>query len=505
MLRITRHHACRTAAPVLEALEARRLFNAVTSLSLINAQTDQVIQTLTNGDTINLANFPSGQLSVRANTDNQNVQSVRFGLDATANFRVENAAPYALFGDVNGNFTGGTFSVGQHSLTATPFSADNAAGTAGTAQAVSFNVINQPTAIEVTNLVLINAQTDQVIKTLNNGDTINLADFPANQLSIRADVSGGTGVKSVRFRLDSNANFRTENAVPYVIFGDNHGDIVGGTFSVGPHQVVATPFTGANGTGTAGTFKSVTFNVVNNPAPGPNVTGLFLINADSDQVIQEIHDGDTFNRQELPTTNLSVQAITEGSTGSVKFALDQNNNFRVENFAPYALFGDNAGNDFVGGSFSLGEHTLTATAFSGSNATGTSGTAETVKFTFVDDSVAPQVTGLFLINTDTQQVIQEIHDGDTINIGDLPPTHTNVNAVTNASASSVKFGFDGNDSFRTESIAPYALFGDAGGQFVAGTFNFGEHTISATPFTDDNAGGTAGDPLTVAFTLSGTT
>jgi len=386
---------------------------------------------------------------------------------------------------------------------ATPFSADNTGGTAGTAQSVTFHVINQPAAIQVTNLVLINAQNDQVIQTLNNGDTINLADFPAGQLSIRADVVGS--VKSVRFRLDANSNFRTENAVPYVIFGDNAGDIVGGTFSVGPHQVVATPFTGGNGTGTAGTFKSVTFNVVNNPAPGPNVTGLFLINADTDQVIQEIHEGDTFNRQQLPTQNLSVQAITQGSTGSVRFALDQNNNFRVENFAPYALFGDNGGNDFVGGSFSLGEHTLTATAFSGSNATGSTGTAETVSFTFVDEPVAPQVTGLFLINTDTQQVIQEIHDGDTINVGALPPTHLNVNAVTNASASSVKFGLDANDNLRTESIAPYALFGDASGQFVEGTFNFGEHTITATPFTDDNAGGTAGDALTVAFTLAGTT
>src|SRR4029079_11148188 len=106
-----------------------------------------------------------------------------------------------------------------------------------------------------------------------------------------------------------------------------------------------------NGTGTAGTFKSVTFNVVNNPAPGPNVTGLFLINADTDQVIQEIHEGDTFNRQQLPTQNLSVQAITQGSTGSVRFSLDQNYNFRVENFAPYALFGDNGGNDFVRRSF----------------------------------------------------------------------------------------------------------------------------------------------------------
>jgi hypothetical protein len=475
-------------------LESRCLFNAVTSLQLINAVTDQPIQTLQNGDTINLAEFPAGQLSVRANTDDQGVESVRFALDANANFRTENSPPYVLFGDNSGNISGGTIAVGAHTLTATPFSADNAGGTAGTAQTVSFNVINQPV---VTNLVLINAQTDQVVKTLQNGDEINLADFPANQLSIRADVVGGSLVKSVRFRLDANANFHVENVAPYVIFGDNSGDISGGTFSVGPHQVEATPFTGSNATGSAGIGKSVTFTVVNEPPPPPEVTSLLLINADTDQVIEEINDGDVFNRQLLPTLNLSVQAITTGATGSVRFGLDATSNFRVENFSPYVIFGDNSG-DIAGGSIALGQHTLTATPFTGANATGTAGTLETVDFEIIDE---PVVTGLFLINTDTQQVIQEIQDGDTIDQADLPTQNLNVQALATAGTQSVKFGFDQNDNFRVESFPPYAMFGDAGGTFLAGSIGVGQHSITATPFAGDNATGTDGDPLTVDFEI----
>jgi hypothetical protein len=382
-MRKTNQSGRRVVATVVERLETRCLFNAVTSLELINAATDEPVKTLVYGDTINLAELPPNQLSIRANTD-QGVESVRFALDNNPSFRVENSPPYVLFGDNSGNISGGTLSVGNHTLSAAPFSADNATGTAGMPEIINFNVINQPV---VTNLVLINAQTDQVVKTLQNGDEINLADFPPNQLSIRADVAGT--LKSVRFRLDANSDFRTENVAPYVIFGDNSGDIAGGTFSVGPHQVVATPFTGSNATGTAGIEKSVTFNVVNNPAPAPTVTHLFLINADTDTVIQEIHDGDTFNRQELPTLNLNVQAVTDGTTGSVKFGLDATSNFRIENFAPFALFGDNGGNDYVGGSFSLGEHTLTATPFTQHNAAGTAGTAETVKFTFIDEPVTP--------------------------------------------------------------------------------------------------------------------
>jgi hypothetical protein len=395
-MRKTNEHA-RRGAPVAELLEGRCLFNAVTSLQLINAVTDQPIKTLTNGDTINLAEFPAGQLSVRANTDS-GVESVRFALDANANFRTENSAPYVLFGDNAGNISGGTIAVGPHTLTASPFSADNA----------------------------------------------------------------------------------------------------GGTFSVGPHQVEATPFTGINATGSAGIGKSVTFTVVNEAPPAPEVTGLFLINADTDQVIQEIHDGDTFNRQLLSTLNLNVQAITTGATGSVRFGLDATSSFRLENFAPYALFGDNGGNDFVAGSIALGQHTLTATPFTGANATGTTGTAETVDFEIIDQ---PVVTGLFLINTDTQQVIQELHDGDQINQDDLGTQNLNVQALTSPSGSSVKFAFDQNDNFRVESTPPYALFGDAAGTFLAGSIGVGQHSIAATAFTGDNATGTEGDPLTVDFEI----
>jgi hypothetical protein len=491
-MKSTMHFARRSAAaPVAEFLEDRRLFNAVTSLTLINAQTDQVIKTLNNGDSINLAEFPANQLSIRAEVD-QGVQSVRFGMDNVASVRVENAAPYVLFGDVNGNISGGTFSVGEHKFSATPFSADNATGTIGTPVFISFTVTNQPA---VTNLVLMNAQTDQAIKTLNSGDTINLSDYPPNQLSIRADVVGGP--KSVRFALDDNPNVRTESAAPYVIFGDNPGgDIVGGTFSVGQHEVTATPFTGTNGSGVTGINKSVLINVVNNAPTAPELTGLFLISADTDQVIAEIKGGEVFNRRDLPTEHLNIQATTSGPTGSVRFDLDTTQNPHIENFAPYSLFGDSGAGDFAAGSISDGLHSLSVTPFTGANGTGI-GQVHDFFFTINND---PVVTGLFLINTDTQQVIQELHDGDKLS--NLPTQHLNIEARTAGRTGSVVFGLDGNGNFRTESVAPYALFGDTNGKFAAGFFSSGQHTISATPFDAANGTGESTDPLVVNFEIT---
>src|SRR5918993_2221128 len=86
-------NAARLAAsckPVVEGLEGRRLLSGtITTLTLINADTDKAIGTLENGATLNLATLPTKNLNVRAEVSGE-VESVRFALDAKANFRTEN-------------------------------------------------------------------------------------------------------------------------------------------------------------------------------------------------------------------------------------------------------------------------------------------------------------------------------------------------------------------------------------------------------------------------------
>jgi len=55
---------------------------------------------------------------------------------------------------------------------------------------------------------------------------------------------------------------------------------------------------------------------------------------------------------------------------------------------------------------------------------------------------------------------------------------------------------------RIESIASYSLSSDNGqGDFAPWTLGLGAHTVTATPYTATNAGGQAGEALTVTFTL----
>jgi nitrous oxidase accessory protein NosD len=127
----------------------------------------------------------------------------------------------------------------------------------------------------------------------------------------------------------------------------------------------------------------------------PAISSLTLINADTGQAIKDPFKGGTLDLATLPTRNLSIRANTSPSTiGSVKFGLDSNATYRIENLKPYALKGDNTQTgDYYPWTPSLGTHTVTTTPYSGRDATGEKGTALVITMTVIDsDSSEPDDT-----------------------------------------------------------------------------------------------------------------
>src|SRR5205085_3826492 len=124
----------RTAASI-EPLESRRMLaQAVASFTLVNASNGAGLtgfDPIQNGATIDLAQLSTQSFSIRANTNPATVGSVQFGLDAQANIRIENAAPYAMLGNNGSVYTPWNASLGSHTVTATPFSGSNLSGTVG--------------------------------------------------------------------------------------------------------------------------------------------------------------------------------------------------------------------------------------------------------------------------------------------------------------------------------------------------------------------------------------
>lgn len=100
----------------------------VTGFTLIDADTDQPIGPLEEGDILTLAELPTPRLNVRADTSPATVGKVVFGLDGNAGYRTEKGAPYALAGDDDGDYTAWTPEAGPHTLRATPYTTAGAEG-----------------------------------------------------------------------------------------------------------------------------------------------------------------------------------------------------------------------------------------------------------------------------------------------------------------------------------------------------------------------------------------
>ncbi|MDQ3551044.1 MAG: malectin domain-containing carbohydrate-binding protein, partial [Bacteroidota bacterium] len=142
------------------------------TFTLINADTDQPIQTLNNGSTLDLATLPTKNLNIRANS-NSSSGSVLFNLSGaeTRNF-TDNAMPYALYGDNNGNYNAWTPKVGSYTLKGTPFTAIDGSGTAGTPLTIGLIVTTSATAPSSNALLFVE----------------NLDKFPSNDVFVASRI-----------------------------------------------------------------------------------------------------------------------------------------------------------------------------------------------------------------------------------------------------------------------------------------------------------------------------
>lgn len=147
VLKLTADDGELTASDTITIWITDQATHAVTSFTLINADTDQPISgfdSLLDGAVLNLATLPTANLNIRANTNPATVGSVRFGLDGNASYSTETDAPYALAGDSSGSgdYNAWTPVLGSHTLTATSYSESGARGAAGAALSIAFDVID---------------------------------------------------------------------------------------------------------------------------------------------------------------------------------------------------------------------------------------------------------------------------------------------------------------------------------------------------------------------------
>ncbi|MDX2306011.1 MAG: SGNH/GDSL hydrolase family protein [Microscillaceae bacterium] len=359
-----------------------------------------------------------------------------------------------------------------------------------------------PPAQAVKSFQLINAQNDQVITTLQNGGIITLNEMPTTQFNIEA-ITDPNPVGSIRWQLTGpRSQSILENLPRYALFGNNGSDFYGQTLPTGSYTLTATPYSLSAGQGTAGSALSIQFQVVQSQATQAGLN-IYLVNALSNQDIQEIQEGNVIDLSKLSTNQLNIRStLSQGTAGSLSFQLTgAAPTSRIESTAPYALFGDVAGN-FNDWTAVNGNYQLTVLAYSGASASGSLLQSKTVNFSIITQNTPPapppvgvSVESLILINAQNNQVIQFLQNGNVLNLAQLPTQSFNVSANTTGAVQRVAFNLD-NLYIRSESTAPYALFGDVGGVYSGQGFALGTHNLTVTPYDQT---GVAGTPMSINF------
>ncbi len=231
----------------------------------------------------------------------------------------------------------------------------------------------------------------------------------------------------------------------------------------------------------------------------PSIGHFSIVNSDNGEVLQLIENGATIAVDELdPYTILANVNAT--SFKSVIFDLDQQTSFRIDNRAPFSLAGELDGALRPLKKLALGDHTLTATPFTGYNGKGEKGEALSVNFTLIDSSL-PVITEFNLVNTSTKERIKQLKNGDTLNYTDFKSNAYDIVAeVSDLPVVNVGFDYDNQRKTHFDSSKPYST----GRAFRRKGFTIGTNTLSATPFVRDLNGRLVGNPKTIQFEVVNT-
>ncbi len=239
-----------------------------------------------------------------------------------------------------------------------------------------------------------------------------------------------------------------------------------------------------------------------------------LVDADTDQVLLTF-TSPTFilDRANFPNLlNFCIRANASLDVQSVNmFVSGAASSSRTENVLPFALFGNGANNpqDYLGNPLNLGIYNISAVPFSEKRAEGTQGPGLLFQLTVIDSNLDLTINSFTMVNSDNDTFVDlnlfTIGSPNFINIGNLTFDNFSIQVNTSSEVESVRLELSGPiNSTRVESVLPYALFGDGNSNpvdFFGEPLTLGSYTLIVTPFSDNQAMGSQGAPVTLKFTF----
>jgi hypothetical protein len=294
----------------------------------------------------------------------------------------------------------------------------------------------------------------------------------------------------------------------------------GGSVALVAGQLRYTPAAGFTGTDSFGydvvdptgrVSERATVTVTVTEADLPVVVGLY--DTRTDALVHLLEDGDTLEAGALagPMTfavGVVAGGALDGAVGSMKLKLSgAASASKTETGAPYALFGDDAGDLLGGRPLGPGTYRFEVDAFSGAGGRGT--LLDSFDFDFsVAAGASPIRVGVYDAATD--ELVDLLADGDVLDAATLDgPTTFAVEVVAGGALAgkvgSMKLKLSGDASAaRTETGAPYALFGDDAGDLRGGPpLGPGDYRFEVDVYAQAGGKGTLLGSFDYDFTVAG--
>ena len=354
--------------------------NVDVTISLINLESNQTVQTIKPGSTIDLNAVGTEYLTIQVsmNPSSMFFESINFSLTGPKSVnRTENSAPFTLFGEgETGNPFGRFFSAGNYELTLVFYPQDFAQGEPIETMQIPF-VIEGDLPGQPVRFVLVDADTEQDIQVIEAGDLIDVDQIGNDRFGIRAEIIGDKP-GSVLMELSSNTSLshtQTENLAPYSLFGGTANEYRGEKFPPGDYAIKASSYLGANLTGSASEPLEIYFSVKD--------ANLFLYDVSTGEKQEGINNG-----MVLPGAGVSIVFEPANQTQSVQFILTRGEETiisRIENIPPYALLGEDFDGNLIPYACLGGDFQLTAIAYDQDNAQGNVVQQEVVNFNIQDE------------------------------------------------------------------------------------------------------------------------
>ena len=368
---------------------------------------------------------------------------------------------------------------------------------------------------------IYDTDTDSIRHVLKNGESIDAATLGAHStfvLHVKDDGELAGQVGSVKMTLSGAATaVKTDNSVPYALFGDTAGDLLGNlALKAGSYHFKVEAFSGASGKGTLLDSFNYDFTVTGTPPQPVEPVTVGLYDTATDTLVKVLHDGDVLDAGLLksPTTfvaHVAADGKLAGLVGSVALELSGDAHAtKIESGVPYALFGDNAGDLLGGKPLGAGSYHFSVDAFSKAGAKGALLDSFDFDFTVANPSapaVTPVTVGLY--DSDTETLTRVLHTGDVLDAAALADSTTFVVHVAEAGAlagkvGSIKLALSGDaTAARTELGVPYALFGDDAGDLKGGLhLAAGSYHFDADVFSGAGGKGTLLGSFDYDFTVA---